>query len=105
MTCAPCMYAADHDWWGPNHVGTHCPGCHRTWTGLAERHCAVCHLHFSSEVPWDAHFDGERHRSLGELQGLLTEARIPRFKVVDRVSGPVVVNYSDTEHFFAAVAS
>lgn len=101
MTCLPCSHNAEHGWWGSE--GTHCRGCHRSWTGKAEGHCTVCHLHFGqSDRPWDAHFDGNRHRSLAELLQLSTEAGIPRFKVVDRASGPVVVNYTDREHFFAS---
>lgn len=92
MTCTPCENAETLGWWGPDHKGTHCRGCHRSWTGLGEGHCTVCHLHFGpGGQAWDVHFDGDRHRSLAELTGLRSEAGEPRFKVVVKPSGPVVV--------------
>lgn len=53
--CAPCAHAARHGWWGPNHRGTHCRGCHRSWTGLAEAHCVGCHEHFTTNGTADLH--------------------------------------------------
>jgi len=34
---------------------TSCRDCGREWTGLAECHCAGCHLQFSSEVAFTRH--------------------------------------------------
>lgn len=106
VNCEPCEHASLHGWWGSSIAGTHCRGCHRSWTGLAEGHCMVCHLHFGKgDDAWNAHLDGERHRTLAELTGLLTEAGKPRFKVVDRASGPAVLRYDDRENPFVKAAS
>lgn len=61
-TCAPCAYAAAHGWWGPDHPGTHCRGCHRSWTSTAQAHCTVCHGHFTSDGVAELHWRDGRHR-------------------------------------------
>lgn len=53
--CAICAYAATHGWWGPDHTGTHCRDCHRSWTGTTQAHCAGCHEHFTSAASFDKH--------------------------------------------------
>jgi hypothetical protein len=60
-SCPICAYAADHGSWPPDHVGTHCRDCHRSWRGLKEAHCAACHEHFSSPAAFDRHL---RHRRM-----------------------------------------
>lgn len=56
--CVPCRNAAEIGWWGPDHKGTHCRGCHRSWTGLKEAHCQRCHEHFGSVRASDLHDPG-----------------------------------------------
>jgi hypothetical protein len=50
--------------------------CGRTWTGLAQAHCSVCHAHFSTVANFDRHkpsYDGcldpatIRNRKTGQL--------------------------------------
>lgn len=53
--CDICAYALEHGSWPPDHRGTHCYGCHRSWTSLSQSHCAECHRHFGSDAAGDAH--------------------------------------------------
>lgn len=79
--CTVCDHARIHGWDGLKH-GTHCRGCHRTWTGLKELHCTRCHQHFASEAGADAH----------QPRGI--RCRKPpseRFQIEMRRSGPVWV--------------
>ncbi len=65
-TCKTCTYADEHGWWGPGHRGTHCRGCHRSWTSTRETHCAVCHAHFTGDGPAELHWcdgRGDLHRA------------------------------------------
>lgn len=56
MTCSPCTHAAAEGWWGPSlHGGTHCRGCHRSWSSVSQSHCTECHRHFGSNMAGDAH--------------------------------------------------
>lgn len=55
MTCAVCEYARVHGEWPPDHKGTHCEGCHRSWASTAQSHCSECHRHFGSDKAGDAH--------------------------------------------------
>jgi hypothetical protein len=55
MTCVPCSNAEIRGWWGPDHKGTHCRDCHRSWTGTTQVHCVGCHEHFTSARAFDAH--------------------------------------------------
>ena len=57
--CEICEYASEHGSWPTDHRGTHCKGCHRSWTGLAQSHCTVCHRHFGSDAAGDAHWPGK----------------------------------------------
>ena len=64
-SCQTCAYADAHGWWGPGHQGTHCRGCHRSWTSRTQAHCVACHCHFSSANAAELHFcdgRGQRHR-------------------------------------------
>lgn len=53
--CGTCAYAVVHGWWGPDHQGTHCRGCHRSWRSRREAHCATCHAHFTSPSAFGLH--------------------------------------------------
>lgn len=48
-SCELCDHAAEHGAWPPEHRGTHCRVCHRSWRSLVEAHCTICHLHFSTD--------------------------------------------------------
>jgi hypothetical protein len=54
--CDICTYARLHAGWPPQHRGTHCRDCHRSWTGLARAHCVVCHATFSTNGTADLHW-------------------------------------------------
>ena len=54
-SCPVCAYADEDGWWGPAHHGTHCRGCHRSWTSLAQAHCVTCHQQFVSATVADRH--------------------------------------------------
>jgi hypothetical protein len=60
LECTTCAYANEHGWWGTDHQGTHCRVCHRSWRGLKEIHCVVCHEHFSTPNNLDLHKDGSK---------------------------------------------
>lgn len=66
--CLTCAYADEHGSWPPDHRGTHCRDCHRSWTSKREAHCARCCGHFTSDTLAERHWcDGrsrepERHR-------------------------------------------
>lgn len=62
LPCEVCVYADEHGSWPPDHNGTHCEGCHRSWSSKSQSHCMVCHRHFGSN---DA---GDSHRVKGECR-------------------------------------
>lgn len=59
MNCQICAYAEKHGSWPASlKSGTHCgftEGCHRSWHGKKEAHCAECHAHFSTDKLADKH--------------------------------------------------
>jgi hypothetical protein len=59
--CKTCAYADQHGWWGPDHAGTHCRGCHRSWTSTAQAHCTICHATFTANGPAELHWPRGRH--------------------------------------------
>jgi hypothetical protein len=61
VTCSICEYAAEHAAWPPDHQGTHCRDCHRSWTSKREAHCVTCHEHFGSNNAADQHWLNGRH--------------------------------------------
>jgi hypothetical protein len=67
-TCPTCSYADQHGWWG--HQGTHCRGCHRSWTSTAQAHCAVCCVHFTSDSAAERHWVKGRHADPATIDGL-----------------------------------
>ena len=68
--CSICAYADRHGWWGPGHRGTHCRGCHRSWTSTREAHCVVCHAHFSADSAAERHWVKGQHRDPATVEGL-----------------------------------
>ncbi len=60
-TCPTCTHADKHGWWGPGHAGTHCRGCHRSWTSKAQAHCTICHGHFVTDGVAELHWRGYTH--------------------------------------------
>lgn len=95
MTCIPCRNAAEIGWWGPEHRGTHCRVCHRSWTGLTEAHCVKCHEHFASPSTADLHDPAgvcQKPRDAVRKDGL------PVFAARQRRSGLVWVRWDDREN-------
>lgn len=92
MTCPVCTHADEHGWWGPDHRGTHCRDCHRSWTGLKEAHCTVCCAHFSTDNHAESH-RGVRGACIppGDVLRNTPQGEAPRLRLVDRGSGPVWV--------------
>lgn len=68
--CAVCAFATDHGWWGPDHRGTHCRGCHASWSGTAKAHCTVCHETFSTAGVAEAHWRRGVHVPPATVAGL-----------------------------------
>jgi hypothetical protein len=58
VACPICAYADAHGWWGPNHRGTHCRKCHRSWTAKGATHCSVCWEHFATDGTAQLHWAG-----------------------------------------------
>lgn len=89
--CAPCAFAAVHYWFGPDHKGAHCRDCHRSWTGLSEVHCHLCHEHFSAGSTADlAHpnwrSDGPSCVPPGSV---FTKAGVARLRLAESINGPI----------------
>lgn len=72
--CDVCAYAAEYGMWPPDHEGTHCADCHRSWSSLVEAHCVDCHLHFTSEASAALH-DPYCHPDSEKTQKRLLSAR------------------------------
>ena len=70
-TCEICEYGRAHACWPPEHKGTHCGDCHRSWTGTREAHCVVCHAHFTGDSVADLHWvKGKGHQAPETVEGL-----------------------------------
>lgn len=95
MTCDPCAHADAHGWWGPDHAGTHCRDCHRSWTAPKQAHCARCHEQFNSERVFDTHLS----HCGGALAALRRENGNPVFDVRDHGKGPVWVRWGADDRF------
>jgi len=77
--CVVCAYARRHGAWPPDHRGTHCKRCHRSWTARGQAHCTVCCAHFSSDGTARLHWAnrdgrGSRHLDPQEVPGLVQNA-------------------------------
>lgn len=67
--CSPCTYAAEHGWWGPEHKGTHCRVCHKSWGGTTRAHCTVCHETFASDGVAQHHWRKDGHLHPSDVKG------------------------------------
>lgn len=83
--CDPCLNAHKYGWWGPDHKGTHCRGCHRSWTALKESHCPECHQSFSADSLADRHRVGGRCLTGEKLSVLETRSGRLVMRLVDGV--------------------
>lgn len=95
--CETCAYAEDHGWWGPDHRGTHCQDCHRSWTGMRESHCVECHLHFSTDSIGDKHRDRGQCLPISAMTSMRRRTGEPIFDLQSRASGLVVVWWRSPE--------
>jgi uncharacterized paraquat-inducible protein A len=59
--CEVCAHADAHGSWPPDHHGTHCRGCHRSWPSRAQAHCLRCHEQFASPGVADLHWTKAGH--------------------------------------------
>lgn len=63
--CRVCMHAGIFSWNGPPlrelNATSHCRGCHRSWRGVKEAHCTVCHEHFTSAEAADYQWERSGH--------------------------------------------
>lgn len=103
-TCGPCEYAAKENWWGPDHRGTHCRDCHRSWRGTAQAHCAGCHEHFSSTSTFDLHLSyctGDPQTAHETLREASRKDGTPLLALSDMKDGPTWVRWHSGEHPFA----
>lgn len=91
--CPICAHVDEHGWYGPGFNGEHYRDCHRSWTGLAECHCAGCHRHFGSDSAFDIHQIGV-DAVCRDPATLFDRHGTPRLKAVERKSGMVWVGVS-----------
>ena len=96
IACAPCEHATAHGWWGPDHQGTHCRDCHRSWRGKAEAHCAACHESFGSVSSFEIHVrycTADPQTAQESLRVASRDDGTPRLALQDRNGGPVWVSW------------
>lgn len=100
--CDPCVYAAEHGWWGSSvNGGTHCRRCHRTWAGKTEAHCTVCCQHFTSNRVADKHdpyCTPDRTVCSERLRVATQKDGSPVFGVRERISGKVWIAHDPRLH-------
>ena len=84
--CAICSYAELHGSWPPDHRGTHCRSCHRSWWRKSEAHCGAtpcCGAHFASVEAADLHLVFHDRGGTGAFR-VMTR----RLELVEAPSGP-----------------
>lgn len=86
--CRPCVHSALFGWWGypllrDLNAHTHCAGCHRSWRGVKEAHCTVCHEQFASNEAAAKHWVNDRHVDPSKVKGVNGK---PRFCISDQES-------------------
>jgi len=69
-TCHICTYASEHGSWPPDHHGTHCRICHRSWSSTSQAHCTVCCAHFTADSAAELHWLRGRHADPADVDGL-----------------------------------
>jgi len=70
LPCPICAYADVHASWPPEHRGTHCSTCHRSWTSTAQAHCTVCCAHFTADSVAEKHWLRTQHQDPATVKGL-----------------------------------
>lgn len=68
-----------------------CTECGRGWAGLAECHCATCHLHFLSVSGFDRHRLNFECLPVAELERISEKTGRPRMVRLRRMHGDVWV--------------
>jgi hypothetical protein len=94
--CPTCSYADRVGCWPNSSQGTHCAGCHRSWSGIAEAHCMVCHEHFSAPTVYDKHRKGTACMSPAAMAEAVTKAGNTVFMQVGRKDGLVWSGWRDS---------
>jgi hypothetical protein len=61
--CSVCDQVTTLGWWGPDHRGTHCRKCHRSWTAKGAAHCPVCCEHFATDATAQLHWGGRSYEA------------------------------------------
>lgn len=74
VLCRPCIHATLFGWWGypllrDLNAHTHCKTCHRSWRGIKEAHCTVCHEQFASNEAAGKHWVDDKHIHPSEVKG------------------------------------
>lgn len=75
--CPTCKHARLKGWFGLAR-GTHCRGCHRSWTSQTQAHCTVCHQQFVTNGTADVHWVRGTHALPGEVCDKAGVARLVR---------------------------
>ncbi len=79
----------------PSHTAT-CTKCGRTWTGVTQAHCTVCHEHFSTVKNFDAHRVARPPRKCAspatQLRTKRDGTKVPILKSVPTVHGPLWIS-------------
>jgi hypothetical protein len=80
-SCPVCAYAAAHGSWPPDHRGTHCPECGRSWAAKRQSHCALCHQSFSADSVGDKHRVDGKCLTSDEMRERVTNTGKPVFRM------------------------
>lgn len=81
--------------------------CGRTWSGINQAHCSICHAHFSTVKNFDAHRPGPRRKDGTPSCGVPAEITrvkkdgtvVPVLKVVEYADGPTWVSWSEDTRY------
>ena len=82
--CEACAFGAEYHRW-PTTAGTHCRGCHRSWTSTKQAHCTVCCGQFAGNKVADLHWREPK----GQDPVHLDPSTISRLELHDEKMGPV----------------
>jgi len=89
VTCQICVHATEHGSWPPDHRGTHCLDCCRSWSGFREAHCVDCHQHFSSDILADKHRIGYECLTVEEMLETVSQNGKLVFRQCDTRNGKI----------------
>ena len=98
MTCPVCVYSTEIGSWPWWHRGTHCGfenGCHRSWAGKREVHCAECHAHFTSDPLAEKHRTKDRCLTRDEMLTTQSKTGKPVFRL-DTTQNGEIWRYAET---------